>query len=244
MNKNRIYEVIRYEEGVGLFLEDHLERLFASLKNSFLICNLTIDEINTYYEERKDTLPSPVNMRIDIGQEGCQITFRDPIAVEAKMYEEGVAVKAVPVARKNPNVKSDTDSYYAQMAQTYEKEGYFEYLLYDNGIIKEGARSNFFAVKDGRVYTQDSQNVLMGITRKKILEILENLQIEVCYEDVHLDEIADFDGCFLSGTSIGVMPIKKIDDFAFTGAQNELIKRVLLAYNECVAKYIAQRSKN
>ncbi len=30
MKQKHIYEVIRYQEGVGLFLKDHLERLTAS----------------------------------------------------------------------------------------------------------------------------------------------------------------------------------------------------------------------
>jgi len=181
-------------------------------------------------------------MRIDVRDSGWAVHFRDPVAVDEKMYAKGVKVKAVPILRKNPNVKSDTDSHYAQMAQTYEKEGYFEYLLYDNGIIKEGARSNFFAVKDDVVYTQDNKNVLMGITRKKILDILEDMQIKVRHDDILIDKLEDFDGFFLSGTSIGVMPIGQIDGKCFASAQNTLIKRLIVEYNRCVDDYIAQHT--
>ena len=243
MKQNHIYEVIRYQDGVGLFLEDHIERLTASLRNSFLTCDLTVDEINRYYEERKNMLPSPVNMRIDVREGGYEIHFRPPIMVTQNMYREGVRVKTVSVIRKNPNIKSDTGSYYAQMAQSYEKEGYFEYLLYDNGIIKEGTRSNFFAVKDGIVYTQDNQNVLMGITRKKIIDILKSLQVTISYEDVFLDNIQEFDGFFLSGTSIGVMPVKQIDQLSFDSTQNQLIKSLIMEYNECVKQYIARHNQ-
>ncbi len=89
MKQKHIYEVIRYQEGVGLFLEDHLERLTASLRNSLLTCDLTVDEINRYYEKRKNMLLSPVNMRIDVREGGYEIHFRPPIMVTQNMYREG-----------------------------------------------------------------------------------------------------------------------------------------------------------
>lgn len=109
--------------------------------------------------------------------------------------------------------------------------------------LSKKAPDPIFAVKDGIVYTQDNQNVLMGITRKKIIDILKSLQITISYEDVFLDNIREFDGFFLSGTSIGVMPVKQIDQLSFDSTQNQLIKSLIMEYNECVKQYIARHNQ-
>jgi len=243
MSGKHIYEVIRFEQGVAIFLKEHLQRLYKSALKSSLCANIGEADIYNKYNERRFDKNKIINMRIEVYQTGYDIKFAEPIKVSAEMYEQGVNVKTVLQQRKDPNVKSNEQSYYARLCEAYKGENIFEFILYDNGILKEGTRSNFFGVKGNKIYTQDNKNVLMGVTRAKVFMLAESLGIEISYDDIYIDKITQMDAFFITGTSIGVMPIKKIDNTEFESAKNHTVLKLHNAYNEYVGEYI-KKNKN
>jgi branched-chain amino acid aminotransferase len=66
----------------------------------------------------------------------------------------------------------------------------------------------------------------MGITRQKLLEMLHTLNIERIEMDIALDSLADFEACFLTGTSIHILPICCIDDTQYASSTNPLILKL------------------
>ena len=73
-------------------------------------------------------------------------------------------------------------------------------------LITEGSGSNFFIVRKGRVYTPPGRNILLGITRQAVLELLEKIAIPVKEEDFGLYEVMNADEAFFTATSFGIMP--------------------------------------
>lgn len=238
MSEKKIYEVIRFEKGVAIFMEDHLERIIKSARESDLAISFTEKDIYNKYNSQNFNDDKIINVRIEVDENGYSLNFTEPVKTNSQMYIDGVNVKTVMQERKNPNVKSSEQSYFSRLSEQYKGQNIFEFILYDNNILKEGTRSNFFGVKEGKIYTQDNKAVLMGVTRKKVFMLAESLNIPICYDDIYFDKMADMDAFFITGTSIGVMPIGKIDDANFASARNETLVKLRNAYDNYVKEYI------
>lgn len=84
-------------------------------------------------------------------------------------------------------------------------------LYTDKGLITETSRGNVFVVKDDLVLIPDSQ-VLKGVTRGLILELLAEQGRLHSETDVSIAMLLDADEVFVSSTTKHVMPITQIDE--------------------------------
>jgi D-alanine transaminase len=89
-----------------------------------------------------------------------------------------------------------------------------EAILVRNNFIMEGTHTNFFAVKNGKLYTPSLSNfILSGITRKVIREICNDNDILISESRVKVDDLKSFDECFITGTISEVTPVVQMDDW-------------------------------
>jgi branched-chain amino acid aminotransferase len=94
--------------------------------------------------------------------------------------------------------------------------GYDEAILLDqNGNVAEGAASNLFIEKDGKLYTPPRGNILPGITRGAIIEMAREKEIEVIEKLFSTDELYAADAAFLTGTAVEVAAIKSINKIPY-----------------------------
>ncbi|MGR8947917.1 MAG: aminotransferase class IV [Gammaproteobacteria bacterium] len=84
-------------------------------------------------------------------------------------------------------------------------------LLDAAGNVTEGPGFNVFAFIDGRLLTPAS-GVLLGITRKTILELATEQGIDCEVGDLSADQLLNADEVFLTSTAGGVMPVRKLDN--------------------------------
>lgn len=91
-------------------------------------------------------------------------------------------------------------------------KGVDEILFLEQGTENalEGVTSNFFGVKDGKVYTAE-ENVLPGITRIFILEKCAEMGIEVVKGVIPSSQLPTFEEAFLSSTTKEIVPVVEID---------------------------------
>ena len=80
--------------------------------------------------------------------------------------------------------------------------------------------------------------MLKGITRKYVFEACRNAGFDVGEEFVRADEIDEIEGCFLSGTSIKVLPVRSIDDIVLNSADNPVISDIRQEYDKILGEYI------
>lgn len=115
----------------------------------------------------------------------------------------------------------------------------YENLLTDEaGFILEGTSSNFYAVKDGVLYTA-RDGVLEGITRKIILGLLPELGIPLRLEAVHEAEVSQLDEAAISSASRALLPVVQIGEQVIgTGQPGPICQRILVAYNAYVAGHV------
>ncbi len=93
------------------------------------------------------------------------------------------------------------------------KAGYDEIVFLDErGFLTEAPTSNFFLVDAaGTLRTAPDSAVLLGITRRSILELAQAEGIKVSEEPIPQAALATASEAFLTGTSAGVWPIESVD---------------------------------
>jgi branched-chain amino acid aminotransferase len=94
------------------------------------------------------------------------------------------------------------------------RAGYDEILLVDqDGFVAEGPTTNVFWVDaQGVVRTPPEEKVLLGVTRRSILEIARHDGLAVAETKLRPAELMAAAEVFLTGTTAGVWPVASIDD--------------------------------
>ncbi len=100
------------------------------------------------------------------------------------------------------------------------RAGYDEILLVDeDGNLAEGPTTNVFVVDaQGAVATPPEAKVLLGVTRRSILELARDEGLRVEERAIRPDELARASEAFLTGTTAGVWPIESVDGKPLAGA--------------------------
>ena len=83
-------------------------------------------------------------------------------------------------------------------------------LLDGEGNVTEGPGFNVFAYKNGVLTTPDT-GVLLGITRRTVLELADTLNVEARVEPLPVEDLRAADEIFVTSTAGGVMPVRSLD---------------------------------
>jgi D-alanine transaminase/branched-chain amino acid aminotransferase len=220
-----IFDFFKVVNSLPLFLEDHLDRFFYSAKQMRLEAGKSREELQTIIIQliQKNALPN-CGIRITLtggySDDGYQIAkpnliislhlFQSPTP---EQFEKGIALVSYEHQRQLPQVKT-IDYLMAVWLQPYIKQQQADDVLYhQNGSITECPRCNLFIVtKDEKVITP-SENVLKGITRKRILET-PHFQTEE--RPISLQEVLEAKEVFISSTTKIILPVTAING-TFTG---------------------------
>jgi branched-chain amino acid aminotransferase len=92
--------------------------------------------------------------------------------------------------------------------------GYDEALVLNNdGHVSEASAANIFIVRKGVVITPPvNANVLEGITRRTMIELLrDDLGVEVVERDIDRTEVYVADEVFLTGTGVQIAAVTKVE---------------------------------
>jgi branched-chain amino acid aminotransferase len=127
------------------------------------------------------------------------------------LYRDGAWCVTVPLHRDNPHAKDTRFIREAGAAYDRLPAGAHEGLMVapDDGAILEGLSSNFFAVRDGALHTEEDR-VLAGLTRTLVLEVAAPL-LPRAPRALRQDEAGLAAECFITSASRGVLPVVKID---------------------------------
>ena len=107
-------------------------------------------------------------------------------------------------------------------------------LLNDRGEIAEGSGENVFIVRDGVLITNDADaDILLGITRASVIAIAREAGITTRVRPITIDDLAQSDEAFFTGTAAEVVPIVRIDAREL-GAEGPLTERLRTVYTEIV----------
>ena len=213
-----VYESIKVLNGKMEYLDDHLERFFESarilkLEHSFKVENIiqSLKKLINANDEKTASL----KLQLIGGKLPVFFAFTTELPVYPdKFYSEGVKVISYTGERIFPRAKSNCLLLNYMAAREASSLGALDAILIDRyGFALEGSRSNLFVVKDNCLITSE-KDVLYGVTRKRTINIAQNLKLSIKFEKISLKDIKGhlFDEVFITSTSMGAIPVRMIDD--------------------------------
>lgn len=236
---NFVYEVIKVENSVPIFLKEHYDRLLASNDNNSygLSYRLLRNEIQQLVDAND---LHNCNVKIVCDTDDVYLMFIKSFYPDEKYHDFGADVVTANIMRNNPNKKYFNPVYVNKASSVRNDNEVYEVLLVNNeGFITEGSRSNVFFIKNNVIFTAPDNLVLIGVTRNKVIETIKELGVPLVMHAVHENDIYDCDAAFLTGTSINVFKIRKINDFEFedepellTSISNQFLKKISDAISE------------
>jgi branched-chain amino acid aminotransferase len=146
------------------------------------------------------------------------IMAKPPMTYPAKLYAEGVDLAIVSVRRNlslalPPRIKSlNFLNNILAKQEAARKQAFDGLMLNADGYLTECTASNVFFIRRGQLCTPSIEcGILDGITRDVILQLARENHIPVeegCYRT---DPLLEADECFLSNTSMELMPVRTVD---------------------------------
>lgn len=222
--KGNAYEVLRVINDKPLFLKEHLLRLKSAVGNTDILAieNELKMLINSYEGELNNNIFISVNTKTN--DTGIFIIkgFYPP----KEWYENGIKINTYQIKRADPSKKIYDINYKKKIEEHLKKTDVFETLITDSFVINEGSRSNVFFIKGDVVYTPSVEAVLPGITRDKVFLSAKNCGISIIETIINACDLKIYDGAFITGTSIDLLPIRQIDDIEYKTTDLNCFKKL------------------
>ena len=225
------YTTLRTYRGDGVVrLDQHVRRLVESLPAAAGQATLDPADVRSALVHALRATGHPESrVRITFAPPRLFVTVEPFAPVDEELRRTGVACVTVPGRRERPEAKDTRFLATAQAAYAALPPGVHEGLLVgDDGAILEGLSSNFFAVHQGRLRTEETR-ALRGVTRSMVLDLARAV-LPRGDGAVHVDQLAETRECFITSVSREVLPVVRIDgveigDGAPGPVTRELIRR-------------------
>lgn len=112
-------------------------------------------------------------------------------------------------------------------SQRAKEAGCFETVFHRNGRVTECAHSNVHIIKDGKLITAPTDNLILpGIARKHIIEACKRMDVTVLEEPYFLEQLFDADEVLVSSAGALCLVADKIDGKAVGGKETELVEKL------------------
>ena len=237
-----IYEAMRtFRHDRFLGLEEHLERARASIAAAGLeeldeeALRAALHRIVSHYPAEESRLRFDV-LRASASQLGTQSRVLVAIgpfhAPSEAVMRAGVRVGITDaMQRREPLVKS-AGWVLERRPLEQDARDYDVLLADDSGRLLECTSANFFALRNGVLYTA-SEHILLGVTRRLVLELAAELRIPTRLVAVMREEIATLDEAFLTSSSRGIVPIVEVGDQTVgAGQPGPITQRLVAGYDQ------------
>lgn len=241
MNSESVYEVVRTYNGLPFAFRKHFERLKQSAALMGLEVPFSCKELNSIIieglEKNKGFQTQDFRIRISLMSDGARsipaIIFSDLPSPSKDIYELGVKISISPFLKPsadivNPQLKMPGSSWIIRTRKALG-DNYDMLILNEKGNVCEGSFSNVFLVMDGSVVTPDIRSgVLPGITRDNVIGLCESLEISVEKRPVPAWELFCADEIFITHTSVGIVPVRRLEDKVLIEDFTDGMTRLLL----------------
>lgn len=217
-----VFDYFRYADGQPRFMADHLARFARSAAGLGLELPLATSQLSEVVLELIDrngggdggirfvltggyaadgytpTLPNLV---------GLPYLFRAPAE---RLYTEGCRVLLHHYERQLPTIKSiDYLEGIRIKPQLAAAKADFPLYVDRDNKVRESDRSNYLIVKNGVLLTP-KENILLGITRKHVLQLASELDLPIQERNVSVSELLTADEAIICSSVKGVMPITQV----------------------------------
>ena len=211
-----VYEALRIIKGHVVHLDDHLRRLAMSCSAIHLIHPFDDQVISSSIEAliKADGIQNATMRILIVGGDKPLffITYTDLLSYPDSYYSEGIGCTLYHGESFLPEAKTSNLLMQYIALEEAKSKGAFEALLVNrSGLVLEGTRSNFYGLSNDRLYTAPDNLVLSGITRISVLKAAKAIGLEIVYNPPAETSLHEFDSLFISSTSMGAMPVRRIN---------------------------------
>ena len=254
-----VFEVFRTYGGVPFAKREHLERLERSADRLMIPMPVSIETLSSEVCATLDAAgegewyvrvvitrgTGPLTYDPSTATAPLRVIIAAPISVPPREhYERGIGVSLLHASRPTDDERASgakASNYLANLLAVHEakQKGAQEALVLGrHGQILEGASSNIFIVKNGKVRTPEPQpGILIGITRATVLAAAAVEGIEVEEAEVRPEDLYGADEAFITSSIREVMPVVSADGRTIgSGTPGPLTKRLHDGYLRAVAQ--------
>jgi len=229
-----IFEGLRFYHGRTFMLEAHLERLQSSARAIALELPYSVAQITVAIEQLIEQFHSDTGFLRLVVTRGEGSLGIDPrkcarpalfiIADELSVMDvddnsQGIKLhiaqtRRLPAQCLDPQIKSL--NYLNNILARIEanRAGMDEALMLNlDGYVSEGSVDNIFIVSDGVLRTPRlGDGLLAGVTRAVIIDLARQAGIPCEETSLTLQDLAQAEECFLTGTGAELVPVKQIGE--------------------------------
>ena len=254
-----VFEGLRVYDGHVFKLDLHVDRLIHSAHVLGFKIPYSKKEINSAIleivsiQKIKDGYVRPVAWRgsemmaISAQQTSIHLavaTWPWPSYFSPELRLKGIRLKISEWSRPAPNT-APVDSKAAGLymictlsKHKAEKEGFDDALMLDyRGQVAEATGANFFMVKNGSLYTPKPDCFLNGITRKTVIGLAEENNIQVHEIALKPEDLSSAEEAFITGTAVEITPVREVDNYKFK--VGDVTKKLIDLYDKLI-----EREKN
>ena len=216
-----VFDFLRVEENVPLFLDLYLDRFFQSAALLDMEVPVGREILKGRIAEmiaRNNLSSSGIKLILTGGYSPDGYTpgrpnlilMQSPLTLPPdSSFSAGVSIITHEYARELPAAKTINYITGIWLQKKLALHKAYDVLYHQGGVVSEFPRCNFFMVNaDGRVVTP-SHHILKGITRNRILSLKE--QYPVGEGQVTLEDILQAKEAFLTSTTKGIIPVISMD---------------------------------
>ena len=248
-----VWEGLRLHKGALLFLDAHLDRLFRGAAAIGFDIGLDRDGLKDALRRtlQANAMTDGVHVRLmvtrglkaTVSQDPRNALGRATIAIVAEYKtppkttaERGLTLATVSI-RCTPasmfDMRLNTHSRLNLITALLEaiEAGADEALMLDpHGFVSSCNATNFFFVRDGRVFTSIGAYCFNGITRGHVVELCRTHDIAIELGDFPIEAARDADEAFVTGTTAGLTPVRAIDERTLPATPGPLTLRLQALY--------------
>ncbi|MBI3812498.1 MAG: aminotransferase class IV [Nitrospirae bacterium] len=252
-----IFETLRAYDGRLFRVDEHLARLKESAKRlkialpyalpvlrRLMFQTLAINHLrNALIRIAVSRGAGPIGLDPDLCRKPMLvITPRAFNGCSPEQYRKGlkvaiVSVRRIPSKALDSRIKS-MNFLNNILAKIQAKENHSDegLMLTLDGYLSEGSVSNLFLVKGRRLYTPAANlGILVGITRQAVIGLSKKVRIPVREAQLKPSDLYKADECFLTNTSMEIMPVVRADGIKIGDGKPGPVARLLHeAYRERV----------
>lgn len=257
-----MWEGMRLYNGKWAFFDEHMDRLFNSLKSISLDIDITTDDILEILNITAEAngMHSDAHCRLMITRGRKAKPFQHPglsrfgptivaIVEHSKPAENiqsgGVRLATVPQVRglplsQDPKFNSHSKLNCVIACLQAEQAGADEALMLDpHGFVNTTNACNFFIVRRGEVWTSTGDYCMNGVTRQKVVDLCRDNDIPVYEKNFSLYEAYGADEAFLTGTFGAQTPVSSIDGKTIGDGSRPLTMRIRNLYKDLVLENVS-----
>lgn len=234
-----VFDYLKVQAGVPLFLDDYLTRFYSSALMMGLEVPLTeveLKEVIFTLIQRNGMPEAGLKMILtggyspngyDPAEPNLIVTQQALTLPSAEQVEEGIRVISHEYSRELARAKTINYTMGIRLIQQIKAKGAAEVLYHHQGIVSEFPRSNFFLVKQNGTVVTPAKEILLGITRKNVLA-LAGKRYEVREEDITLQDILEGKEAFTTSTTKRILPVVVLDGQPIGDGKVGVVTKALL----------------